>query len=159
MALIAVVALGFSSLRAASPHWVNVVFALTVATLLVAAMRAILTPSPTARRWWSGFSLFGWAHLLLAGSQWWVTMPTQWLMHWSMESVAAEFLPFPTRGPGYTNAMHAANGEFYLAATSLASLYLTLMIALVGGLLTGWLATRAERRDSIVNETSSAFGE
>ncbi len=145
MVLVAVLALAITSLRGANSAWVTVVFGLTTCTLLGVSLRAALTDSESTRRWCIGFGLFGWAHLMLAGSQWRPEMPTDWLGLWFVESVMAAHFPFPTRGPGYTNAMHSSNNEFWRAATRLVTLYLTLMVAAFGGLLTSWLAEFRQR--------------
>jgi hypothetical protein len=139
MVLIAVLALAITSLRGATSAWVTVVFVMTTCTLIGISMRATLARSQGERLWCLGFALFGWAHLLLAGSQWRPEMPTDWLGLWFVESVMAAQFPFPTRGPGYTNVMHSANNEFWRAATKLVSLYLTLLTACMGGYLMGWL--------------------
>src|SRR4051794_38162686 len=120
MALIAAMALGFASLRGASPSRVSVAFSLTICTLMGASLRAVLTRSTGARCWCSGFSLFGWGHLLLIGSRWRKEMPTDWWVGRFMDLAMAKNVPFPTRGASYTDAMHAANGEFWLAGTDLA---------------------------------------
>jgi hypothetical protein len=125
---------------------VSVAVSLTICTLMGASLRAVLTRSTGVRCWCSGFSLFGWGHLLLVGSKWRKELPTDWLISQFMDLAMAKYEPFPTRGPSYTEAMHAANHEFWVAGMDLVTLYLTLMVAFVGGLLTGWLARRDRAR-------------
>lgn len=142
MALIVALAVGLAPLRGPSEARADCAFALTVAILIGASMRGVLARSPAVGRWWSGFGLFGWAHLLLIGSKWRERMPTDRLINRITDWAIADRMPFPTRGPGYTDAMHRANGEFMMAGATLVTLDLTMLIALLGGVLTGWLARR-----------------
>ena len=64
MAIMTPVALGLVALREASQLWVNIVFNLVVAFLLLATYKPRCTRG-TAGAWWTGFAAFGWAHLVL----------------------------------------------------------------------------------------------
>jgi hypothetical protein len=91
MVLIAAIALGFASLRGASSARVSVTFTLTICMLMGASLRAVLTRSTRMRCWCSGFSLFGWGHLLLVGSKWRKELPTDWLISQFMDLAMAKY--------------------------------------------------------------------
>ena len=64
MAVMIPLSIGFAALRSANQVWVNIVFNLVVAVLLVATYKAKCAQGIEGA-WWSGFAAFGWAHLVL----------------------------------------------------------------------------------------------
>jgi hypothetical protein len=64
MAVMIPVAIGFVALREATQLWVDIVFNLVAACLLLATYKAIRSRGIAAARW-AGFASFGWAHLVL----------------------------------------------------------------------------------------------
>lgn len=71
MGVIIFVAVGIAALQSATQLWVNIVFNLVVALLLVATYKAKCAQG-IAGAWWAGFAAFGWVHLVLgvAGPPW-----------------------------------------------------------------------------------------
>jgi hypothetical protein len=154
MGSIAFLAAGMAALKQPYQPAITILLTLTIATLLASSIRAPLAPSRKARAWWFGFSLFGWAHLLLVGSGWREWLPTTA----AVDSLALWYMthygPYPTpngRGPWYTNAIHEANGLFYRGAFKLGEIYLTLLFAAVGAVLTIAIAGRCAERSTEVN--------
>jgi hypothetical protein len=138
--------------------------ALTIATLLTAGMRARFARTPGSRAWWFGFSLFGWAHLLLVGSGWRDQLPTTILTDRFVDWYTIHYAPYPTpmgREPWYTNAIHDANGRFGAGAMKIVELYLTLIFAGLGAKLTGrlaaWLGDRSRAPDDPENASSDSW--
>jgi hypothetical protein len=64
MVVISPVALGLLAFREATQFWVDIVFNLVVAFLLVATYKAKCSRG-TAGAYWTGFAAFGWANLVL----------------------------------------------------------------------------------------------
>lgn len=64
MAVMVPVAIGLVALREATQLWVDIVFNLVVASLLLATYKAMGSRRTAAARW-AGFASFGWAHLVL----------------------------------------------------------------------------------------------
>jgi hypothetical protein len=64
MAAMIPLALGLAALQSATQLWVNIVFNLVVAVLLIATYKATCSQGIDGA-WWTGFAAFGWAHLVL----------------------------------------------------------------------------------------------
>jgi hypothetical protein len=64
MALMIPLALGLAALQSATQLWVNIVYNLVVAVLLIATYKAKCSQG-VGGVWWTGFAAFGWAHLVL----------------------------------------------------------------------------------------------
>jgi hypothetical protein len=64
MAVMIPIALGLAALQSATQLWVNIVFNVVVAVLLIATYKAKCSQG-IAGAWWVGFAAFGWAHLVL----------------------------------------------------------------------------------------------
>jgi hypothetical protein len=62
MAVVIPFAIGTAALRSASQLWADIVFGLTVGTLLFATYKAT-GAGGVARFWWAGFATFGWGSL------------------------------------------------------------------------------------------------
>jgi hypothetical protein len=161
MASIVFVGFGLAILRQPYQPWITMMLTLTIATLLTAALRAHFALTAESRAWWFGFSLFGWTHLILVASAWGEQLPTAILSMWLVDWYTTYFGPYPTptgRGPWYTNAIHDANGLFFVGAMKLVELYFTLFVAGLGAMLTGalaaWLGERSPRSD----DSESASG-
>jgi hypothetical protein len=139
MASIAFVAILLAAARDPSLPLVTLVLTLTIIVLLTAAWRARVAITPGARAWWLGFSIFGWTYFVLAGRGWGDRLPNTILVGRFVEWLTIHYGPFPTptgRGPWYTDDMHRANTDFFQSAMPLGQLYLTLIVALAGALLT-----------------------
>jgi hypothetical protein len=70
MTLVMALAVGFASLRYASPLWAGSVLLLTLAGLSLAILAAVYLKHG-ARAYWAGFALLGWGYLILARGVWW----------------------------------------------------------------------------------------
>jgi hypothetical protein len=64
MAVMIPLALGLAAWQSASQLWVDIVFNLVVAALLIATYKAKCSQGIEGA-WWLGFAAFGWAHLVL----------------------------------------------------------------------------------------------
>jgi hypothetical protein len=64
MAVMIPIALGLAAFQSATQLWVNIVFNLVVAVLLVATYKAKCSQGIEGA-WWAGFASFGWGHLVL----------------------------------------------------------------------------------------------
>ena len=64
MAVMIPLALGLAALQSATQLWVNIVFNLVVAVLLIATYKAKCSQGIEGA-WWAGFAAFGWGHLVL----------------------------------------------------------------------------------------------
>jgi hypothetical protein len=143
MASIASVAFGLAALRNPSVSLVAIVLFLTTTMLAAAAFWARHAPTPGGRTWWLGFTLSGWPYFVLAGSRWRDRLPGRTLVHGLVDSLTAHYGPYPTlaeKRPWYTDAMHEANRMYAWSAFPLVDLYLTLVVALAGAMLTWALA-------------------
>jgi hypothetical protein len=157
MGSIAFLAAGMAALKQPYQPAISILLCLTIATLLASAVRAAVAPTRNSRSWWFGLSLFGWAHLLLVGSGWRAWLPTTALLNELANWYTIYYGPFPTpngRGPWYTNAIHDANGQFYRGAFELGEIHLTLVFAVLGAVLTRFVAAPCGERSAEVNEPS-----
>jgi hypothetical protein len=156
---IALVAFAFAALKNPTQFRVSVVLTLTILALLSTTLQARFAPSPAARAWSFGFSLFGWSCLILAGSGWRDWLPTTIVVDGLAQLLTIHFGPYPTpngRGTWYTNAIHDANGQFMVGAFHLIELYLALLMAMAGGILTQAVAARLATRSSTRDERETA---
>lgn len=64
MAVMVPLAIGLAAFRSADQLWVNIVFNLVVAVLLMATYEAKCSQGIKGA-WWAGFASFGWCHLVL----------------------------------------------------------------------------------------------
>jgi hypothetical protein len=143
MAAIVLMALGLAALKDPTQPRVSIALTLTIAALLTAALLARFARTPGDRARWFGFSLFGSTYLVLVATAWRDQLPTTILVEGLAELLTIHYGPYPTptgRGPWYTNAIHDANGRFALGVLKLIDLYLTLVVAGSGAMLTGALA-------------------
>jgi hypothetical protein len=155
MGSIAFLAAGMAALKQPYQPAITILLMLTISTLLASAIRAAVAPTRNSRAWWFGFTLFGWAHLLLAGSGWREWLPTTALMSGLADWYTIHYGPYPTpngRGPWYTNAIHEANGQFYRGAFKLGEIYLTVLLAGLGAALTMTIAARRGERSTEVDD-------
>lgn len=67
MGVVVIAALGFAALRNASEVWAGVMMMVASGVLLLAVV-GVFSRTGKDRAWWLGFSLFGWAYLLWAAS-------------------------------------------------------------------------------------------
>jgi hypothetical protein len=64
MTLILLVGFGFAALRNANPLWASATYTIAIISILAALLFAFANKG-TARMTWAGFSVFGWAYLLI----------------------------------------------------------------------------------------------
>lgn len=135
MAVMIPVALGLVALREASQLWVDIVFNLVVASLLLATYKAIGSRGTAAARW-AGFASFGWAHLVLGL----IGMP--WGQHHGV-SPNLVTLRLIERVWDYLEIDTSAQGV--IARFLVVHSVLSVLLGLVGAIVFGFFADRGER--------------
>ncbi len=139
MASIASVAVLLAAARGPSVPLIALAMSLAIATLLTASWQARIATTTGARAWWLGFAIFGWIYFGLAGWSKRPVWPTTILVGGLADWLTIYAGPYPTPmgiGPWYTADMHEANTRYSLSVMSLAQIYLTLLVALAGAMLT-----------------------
>jgi hypothetical protein len=155
MVSIAFLALGLAALKQPYQPGITILLISTIATLLASALASRFATSRARRAWCFGFSVFGWTHLLLVASAWSDLLPTTILTKEIVKWYTIHYGPYPTamgRGPGYTNASHQANLQFYIGARKLLEIYFTLFVGGLGAMLTAAIAAWLERRSTRLDE-------
>jgi hypothetical protein len=138
MAVMIPVALGLVAFREATQFWVDTVFNLVVASLLLATYKARCSRG-TAGAWWTGFAAFGWTHQALGL----VGMP--WGQHFGVSpnlvtiQIAWRLVAYIDPDPSAA-ALQAWTARF-LVLHSL----LSLVLALLGAATFSFFAGRGER--------------
>jgi hypothetical protein len=138
MAVMIPVAIGLVALREATQLWVDIVFNLVVASLLLATYKAIRSRGTAAVRW-AGFSSFGWAHLVLGliGMPWgqhYGVSPN--LLTWALVERVWAYLDTDTSAAAVQGAIAR-----FLVVHSL----LSILLGLLGAMVFGFFADRGER--------------
>jgi hypothetical protein len=162
--VVALVGIWFASIRAASVVWTTVTATMTLAALLTGVLGAVYARG-SSRAFWLGFALFGWAYLTLVNWDW-VGGPlghdlTGGLSDWAERLLGAPPLVNPpTRtatGAAPPQVGSAAGAAYFEAAqqrriklgnfVQIGRMTMSLLFALVGGLIGRTLAERAGRGD------------
>jgi hypothetical protein len=140
MAVIIPVAIGLVALREATQFWVDIVFNLVVASLLLATYKAKCSRG-TAGAYWTGFAGFGWANLVLGL----IGMP--WGQHYGV-STNLVTLTIVERVWDYFQDTSAAATRELMARFLVVQSILSLPLGLIGAMTFGFFARRGEPTES-----------
>jgi hypothetical protein len=141
MAVVISVALGLVALREATQFWVNIVFNLVVASLLLATYKAKCSRG-TAGAYWMGFAAFGWAHLVL-GLTW---MP--WGQHYGVSPNLLTLVIIERVWTYLDLDTSAAAIQGLMARFLVVHSLLSLLLGVIGAMTFGFFACRGESTES-----------
>jgi hypothetical protein len=164
---VAVCGVAFGALRANSPVWADATLNLTLGFLLFAVLAAVIRRRG-ARSFWLGFSLFGWAYVLLTFGPWFDSQLKPHLVtNRFLEAASLRVLQYP---PGafrhYDNVWTAdpVTGKWSLVASNVGTTFertghclIALLLGLAGGAL-GRLLFAAEMQSTTLPAQASASG-
>jgi hypothetical protein len=130
MLFVVACAAGFASLREVDYLHFAIASNLLLVALVAASLRARFAADPFVRSWWFGFALFGWAHSFFMFTS--VNMGL-------LTNLVASLLPhlFVTKG--------SPPMSYAVMCISVAQVYMTLVLAWLGGNFSGYLHRRTER--------------
>jgi hypothetical protein len=157
MAVILLVALGLAALKSPSELRASLVFTATVFVLLTATLGVLLDRSPAL----TGFALFGWASLLLAfGPMSLATTVPRPLSTLILEAVLPAMNLSPVSGFSEYHNVSASIGvntggtivTAPVADLQIGHSLLSLLAALVGGVVARVFAARSEAAESVARE-------
>ncbi len=141
MAVMIPVALGLVALREATQFWVDIVFNLVVASLLLATYKAKCSRG-TAGAYWTGFAAFGWAHLVL-GLIW---MP--WSQHYGVSPNLVTLMIVERVWACFDFDTSVAAIRGLMARFLVVQSILSLLLGLIGAMTFGFFARRGEPTES-----------
>ena len=157
MAVILVIALGLAAVKSPTDLRASLVFTATVFILLTATLGVLLNRSPSL----TGFALFGWASLLLAfGPMSLATTVPRPLSTLILEGVLPALNLSPVSGYSEYHNVYASlgvntGGTIVVAPVAYLQIghsLLSLLAALVGGVVARVIAARSEAAESLARE-------
>ncbi len=147
---VALVAYWLAAIRSSSVLWTRLAATFTLAALLTSVLGAILSRG-LARSFWLGFALFGWVYLGMVAGDWFggfgqdlcgglsdlaelVIPPVPDLRYW----------PVQTLSESAYKALSFERREKIVNFVGIGRMGLSLLFAMVGGLIGRWFAARRE---------------
>jgi hypothetical protein len=141
MAVIIPVALGLVAFREATQFWVDIVFNLVVASLLLATYKAKCSRG-AAGAYWTGFAAFGWAHLVLGL----IGMP--WGQQYDVSPNLVTLIVVERVWAYFDSDTPATVIQGLLARIIVVQSILSLLLGLIGAMTFGFFARRGEPNES-----------
>jgi hypothetical protein len=141
MAVMIPVALGLVALREGTQFWVDIVFNLVVASLLLATYKAKCSRG-TAGAYWTGFAAFGWAQLVLGL----IGMP--WGQHYNVSPNLVTLMIVERVWAYFDSDTSAAAVQGLMARFLVVQSLLSLLLGLIGAMTFGFFARRGEPTES-----------
>ena len=129
MGIMVIAALTVAAAREADNPWETASAGLVIAIFLWSTFRAGLGPV-AGRRFWFGFSAFGWAHFLILGSRFEDVLPSIYLVDQLWDSIW-EFFKADATSPKDQSALRSVLDDLVMMFLILSSL----AVALIGGLV------------------------